>query len=150
MTGLTEDNPTLTTYFEGEIIGSKYGFLTQHPDWGATDKIDMNHWSKFTAFRQYKPALRAALYSSLSSHNHHSRPDRTSPAAPAVTGNLGIPMGNAAQRENIFMRWKEHFLVPDHKVKTINGASFEGFYYICFNQKKGEVKGIYFHSKSEK
>ena len=59
-------------------------------------------------------------------------------------------MGDAAQRENIFMRWKEHFLVPDHRVKTINGASFEGFYYICFNQKKGEVKGIYFHSKSEK
>ena len=106
----------------------------------------MNHWSKFTAFRQYKPALRAVL-SSSSSHSH-SRPDRTS--APAVTGNVGIPMGNAAQRENIFMRWKEHFLVPDHRVKTINGASFEGFYYTCFNQKKGEVKGIYFHSKSEK
>ena len=48
------------------------------------------------------------------------------------------------------MRWKEHFLVPDHRVRTINGASFEGFYYISFNQIKGEVSGIYFHSKSEK
>ncbi|KAI1467680.1 vacuolar import and degradation protein-domain-containing protein [Daldinia caldariorum] len=120
--GLTEDNPTLTTYFEGEIIGSKYGFITKHAGWGATDKIDLSHWSKFTAFRQYAKQVRK--------------------------GPVTIP--NLAQRENIFMRWKEHFLVPDHRVRTINGASFEGFYYICFNQKEGSVSGIYFHSKSEK
>ncbi|KAI0380563.1 vacuolar import and degradation protein-domain-containing protein [Hypomontagnella monticulosa] len=120
--GLTEDNPTLTTYFEGEIIGSKYGFITKHQGWGASDKIDLNHWGKFTAFRQYAKAVRK--------------------------GPVTIP--NLAQRENIFMRWKEHFLVPDHRVRTINGASFEGFYYICFNQKEGSVSGIYFHSKSEK
>ncbi|KAI4864177.1 vacuolar import and degradation protein-domain-containing protein [Hypoxylon rubiginosum] len=120
--GLTEDNPTLTTYFEGEIIGSKYGFITKHESWGATDKIDLNHWSKFSAFRQYSKQVRK--------------------------GPVVIP--DLAQRENIFMRWKEHFLVPDHRVRTINGASFEGFYYICFNQKEGSVSGIYFHSKSEK
>lgn len=28
------------------------------------------------------------------------------------------------------MRWKERFLVPDHRVNHINGASFAGFYYI--------------------
>ena len=48
------------------------------------------------------------------------------------------------------MRWKEYFLVPDHRVRTISGASFEGFYYICFNQIEGTVTGIYFHAKSEK
>ncbi|KAF2967915.1 hypothetical protein GQX73_g5674 [Xylaria multiplex] len=121
--GLTEDNPTLTTYFEGEIIGSRYDFLTKHEGWGATEKIDLNHWGKFSAFRQYSKQVRKGV---------------------AVT----IP--NLAQRENIFMRWKEHFLVPDHRVTSINGASFEGFYYICFNQKEGSVSGIYFHSKSEK
>ncbi|KAI0914971.1 vacuolar import and degradation protein-domain-containing protein [Ustulina deusta] len=121
--GLTEDNPTLTTYFEGEIIGSRYDFLTKHDGWGATEKIDLNHWGKFSAFRQYSKQVRKGV---------------------AVT----IP--NLAQRENIFMRWKEHFLVPDHRVTSINGASFEGFYYICFNQKEGCVSGIYFHSKSEK
>ncbi|KAI2611927.1 vacuolar import and degradation protein-domain-containing protein [Hypoxylon sp. NC1633] len=120
--GLTEDNPTLTTYFEGEIIGSKYGFMTKHKSWGANDKIDLNHWSKFSAFRQYSKQVRK--------------------------GFVTIP--NLAQRENVFMRWKEHFLVPDHRVRTINGASFEGFYYICFNQREGSVSGIYFHSKSEK
>jgi hypothetical protein len=61
---------------------------------------------------------------------------------------LHIP--NLAQREHVFMRWKERFLVPDHRVRTISGASFEGFYYICFNQVTGTVSGIYFHAKSEK
>lgn len=120
--GLTEDHPTLTTYFEGEIIGSKYTFLTQHADWGSTDKVDLQHWAKFSAFRPFQKQARK--------------------------GHFHIPQ--LAQRENIFMRWKEHFLVPDHRVRTINGASFEGFYYICFNQIKGEVNGIYFHAKSEK
>lgn len=120
--GLTEDNPTLTTYFEGEIIGSKYGFITKHDTWGATEKIDLSHWSKFSAFRPYAKQVRKGP----------------------------VTISNLAQRENIFMRWKEHFLVPDHRVRTINGASFEGFYYICFNQKEGSVSGIYFHSKSEK
>ncbi|KAI1639254.1 vacuolar import and degradation protein-domain-containing protein [Biscogniauxia mediterranea] len=121
--GLTKDNPTLTTYFDGEIInGSKYGFITKHESWGATEKIDLSHWAKFNAFRQYSKQVRK--------------------------GPVSIP--NLTQRENIFMRWKEHFLVPDHRVTTINGASFEGFYYICFNQKAGSVSGIYFHAKSEK
>ncbi|KAI8623659.1 vacuolar import and degradation protein-domain-containing protein [Xylariaceae sp. FL1651] len=121
--GLTEDNPSLTTYFEGEIIGNRYGFITKHEGWGATERIDLNHWGKFSAFRQYSKQVRKGV-------------------------TVAIP--NLAQRENIFMRWKEHFLVPDHRVTSINGASFEGFYYICFNQKEGSVSGIYFHSKSEK
>ncbi|KAK3306838.1 vacuolar import and degradation protein-domain-containing protein [Chaetomium strumarium] len=121
--GLTNDHPTLTTYFEGEIIGTKYGFITQHKGWGATEKIDFSHWNKFTAFRPYHKQARKG-------------------------GQIVIK--DVDQRENIFMRWKEHFLVPDHRVRTINGASFEGFYYICFNQVRGEVSGIYFHSKSEK
>lgn len=119
--GLTEDHPTLTTYFEGEIIGSKYTFLTQHQDWGSTDKVDLQHWNKFEAFKPLKAKAKRGLH---------------------------IP--HVAQRENIFMRWKEHFLVPDHRVRTLSGASFEGFYYICFNQLEGKVDGIYFHAKSEK
>ncbi|KAL6907272.1 vacuolar import and degradation domain-containing protein [Trichoderma evansii] len=120
--GLTEDHPTLTTYFEGEIIGTKYNFFTKHDDWGANYKVDISHWSKFSAFRPYQKIARKGP----------------------------ITITDLAQRDHIFMRWKEHFLVPDHRVRTIIGASFEGFYYICFNQVKGEISGIYFHSKSEK
>ena len=48
------------------------------------------------------------------------------------------------------MRWKETFLVPDHRVREISGASFEGFYYICFSQVTGNVSGIYYHARSDK
>lgn len=122
MLGLTEDNPNLTTYFEGEIIGPQHGFLTKHDSWGATDRIDLNHWNKFSAFRPY--------------------------AKQAKRGSVHIQHPEA--QENIFMRWKELFLVPNHRVLTINGASFEGFYYICFNQREGCISGIYFHARSEK
>ncbi|KAL8751445.1 MAG: hypothetical protein Q9199_006408 [Rusavskia elegans] len=120
--GLTKDHPTLTTYFDGEIIGPKYTFQTRHPSWGATDKTDMQHWNRFPAWRQLGKQAK--------------KPD--------------FHYKNFTQRENIFMRWKESFLVPDHRVREIHGASFEGFYYICFNQISGDISGIYFHAKSEK
>ena len=82
----------------------------------------MQHWGRFPAWR---PLAKQA-----------KRPD--------------FSFKNFAQRENIFMRWKEYFLVPDHRILTISGASFEGYYYICFNQIHGSISGIYFHAKSEK
>ncbi|KAI4219039.1 MAG: hypothetical protein L6R36_008603 [Xanthoria steineri] len=120
--GLTEKHPSISTYFDGEIIGPKYTFQTRHPTWGATDKTDMQHWARFAAWRQLGKQAR--------------KPD--------------FHYKNFTQRENIFMRWKESFLVPDHRVREIQGASFEGFYYICFNQISGDISGIYFHAKSEK
>lgn len=36
--GLTNDCPTLTTFFEGEIISEKYPFLTRK--WEADEEID--------------------------------------------------------------------------------------------------------------
>ena len=121
--GLTDTHPTLTTYFEGEIIGTRHTFQTRHPGWGATDKTDMQHWARFPAWRPLAKEARRPGFS------------------------FGKGWWN---RENIFMRWKEHFLVPDHRVRSIQGASFEGFYYICYNQVEGRISGIYFHAKSEK
>lgn len=128
--GLTPDHPTLTTFFTGEIIGGpdqKYSFRTGDPSWGASDKTDLTHWARFAAWRP------------LSLHAKRNI-------------NFVYPMNHEDwwQQEHVFMRWKEHFLVPDYKLKSIQGASFEGFYYICFNQIEGRVSGIYFHSKSEK
>lgn len=98
--GLTDDWPELTTYFDAEIIGSRYGFLTQN--WGANEQEDMVHWQRFPAFRHVKNELK--------------RPNLT-----------------IADRDRgaVFMRWKERFLVPNHRVQDINGASFAGFYYVC-------------------
>ncbi|KAJ5082664.1 hypothetical protein N7532_011707 [Penicillium argentinense] len=120
--GLTEDHPTLTTFFEGEMIGTKHSFITRNEEWGANEKTDIHHWSRFPA---WKPLAKQA-----------KKTDFT--------------LRNFSQNEHVFMRWKEYFLVPDHRVRTISGASFEGFYYICFNQIHGTVSGVYFHAKSER
>ncbi|KIW91090.1 uncharacterized protein Z519_07984 [Cladophialophora bantiana CBS 173.52] len=118
--GLTPDHPTLTTFFTGEIIGGpnqKYSFRTRDPAWGASDKTDLTHWARFPAWRP------------LSLHAKRNI-------------NFVYPMNheNWWQQDYIFMRWKEHFLVPDYKLKSIQGASFEGFYYICFNQIEGRLE----------
>ena len=47
------------------------------------------------------------------------------------------------------MRWKEQFLVPDHNVTDIDGASFSGFYYIAFQKSKGTIDGYYYYRSSE-
>ncbi|THU87243.1 hypothetical protein K435DRAFT_681996 [Dendrothele bispora CBS 962.96] len=108
--GLTDDWPELTTYFDAEIIGSRYGFLTQN--WGATEQEDVVHWSRFPAFRHVKNELKKP---------HLTMSDR--------------------DRGAVFMRWKERFLVPDHRVQDINGASFAGFYYVCvdFNPSGSKI-----------
>jgi glucose-induced degradation protein 4 len=93
--GLTDDWPELTTYFDAQIIGSRYGFLTG--DWGASEQEDMTHWARFPAFQKIKQEIRGP---------HHTIRDR--------------------DRDCVFMRWKERFLVPDHRVRDINGASFAG------------------------
>lgn len=98
--GLTDDWPELTTYFDAEIIGSRYGFITQN--WGATEHEDLVHWSRFPAFKHVK--------------HETKRPYLTM---------------EDRDRGAVFMRWKERFLVPDHRVQDINGASFAGFYYVC-------------------
>ncbi|KAF5315810.1 hypothetical protein D9611_004892 [Ephemerocybe angulata] len=110
--GLTDDWPELTTYFDAEIIGSRYGFLTQN--WGATEHEDMVHWARFPAFKHVRGEAKKP---------HMTIDDR--------------------DRGAVFMRWKEKFLVPDHRVQDISGASFAGFYYVCvdFNSHSSQPAG---------
>ncbi|UZJ56572.1 hypothetical protein CBS101457_005892 [Exobasidium rhododendri] len=108
--GLTDDWPELTTYFDAEIIGHRYGFVTNK--WGATEADDMKHWGRFAPFRPLKNSLtKPGLH-----FNHMNKPF-------------------------IFMRWKERFLVPDHRVRDIDGASFAGFYYVCVELGEEEGSG---------
>jgi len=44
ISGLTEEYPTLTTFFDGEIVSSKYPFLTRKYD--ADSDVDNHHWAK--------------------------------------------------------------------------------------------------------
>lgn len=136
ISGLTDEYPTLTTFFDGEIISQKYPFLTRK--WDADEDVDKKHWvsrrfhtqghflmhslqSKFDAFCQYSKTFNSDTF------NYKA----------------------LAETDYVFMRWKEHFLVPDHTIKDISGASFAGFYYICFQKSSEMIEGYYYHRSSE-
>ena len=155
--GLTEDHPTLTTFFTGEIIGGpnhKHTFQTKDPSWGATDRTDLQHWARFPAWRPLSKDAKRDI-------NFKYPPPAVGPGARQASPSPTVTQGDGEDavdddspgwwtQPNIFMRWKEWFLVPDHRVRSIQGASFEGFYYICINQVEGKIHGIYFHARSEK
>ncbi|KAI8894156.1 vacuolar import/degradation protein Vid24 [Globomyces pollinis-pini] len=88
--------------------------------WEADESIDRQHWSQFPSFKPMEP------FFNQDGFKHDFDSD-----------------------DYIYMRWKEHFLVPDHRIKSISGASFAGFYYICFRKSTGVLSGIYFHHHSE-
>uniref|UniRef100_A0A182LWI3 Vacuolar import and degradation protein n=1 Tax=Anopheles culicifacies TaxID=139723 RepID=A0A182LWI3_9DIPT len=119
ITGLTFEFPTLTTFFDGEIISRKYPFLTRK--WDADEDVDRKHFGKFAAFSEYQKTFNSDDFD----------------------------YDALAKSDYVFMRWKEHFLVPDHKIKNINGASFAGFYYICFQKSQAVMEGYYYHRSSE-
>ncbi|ORX79115.1 hypothetical protein K493DRAFT_391089, partial [Basidiobolus meristosporus CBS 931.73] len=48
-------------------------------------------------------------------------------------------------KDCLFMRWKERFLVPDHRVEDVTGGSFAGYYYICFQLSTGYYSHRDFH-----
>lgn len=117
--GLTEEYPTLTTFFDGEIISDKHPFLTRK--WDADEDVDKKHWSKFLSFYQYVKNFNSDNFDYESLQNS----------------------------DYVYMRWKEHFLVPDHTIRDIHGASFAGFYYICFQKSSASIEGYYYHRNSE-
>lgn len=117
--GLTEEYPTLTTYFDGEIISSGHPFLTRK--WDADEDVDRKHWGKFVSF-----------YSFAKNFNSDN-----------------FDYDGLKATDYVYMRWKEHFLVPDHTIKNIIGASFAGFYYICFQKSTATIEGYYYHKQSE-
>jgi len=117
--GLTDEYPTLTTFFDGEIISPKYPFLTRK--WDADEEVDKRHWQKFLPFYQFSKGFNSDNFD----------------------------FKQLQSTDFVFMRWKEHFLVPDHTIKDIQGASFAGFYYICFTKSSATIEGYYYHRQSE-
>lgn len=110
--GLTEECVELTTYFEAEIIGPRYHYITAK--WDSDSTIDTQHWRKF-------PALN--------------------------TTDITKPQDTMIVDDYMFMRWKEYFLVPDHKM-VVSGASFSGFYYMSYDVQEREFSGFYYSQHS--
>lgn len=52
------------------------------------------------------------------------------------------------ESDYIYMKIKELFLLPDPKVKSIPGASIDGFYYCCYYKKLDCFAGHYYFKNS--
>ncbi|BEI86057.1 hypothetical protein CcaverHIS002_0603440 [Cutaneotrichosporon cavernicola] len=121
---LTDTHPELTTFFDGEIIGPKYGFTTGQR-FGATEVDDRRHWERF------EPYLRASTKADI------VRPEMLlrDPLPSVSRGET-----QARERDFVFLRIKEKFLVPDHTVRDISGASFAGFYYAMVDMAPNDIE----------
>lgn len=103
-TGLTFCAFVRKSKLRGEIVSETGpGFLTAN--YGATKEDDMRHW------RRFPPFTRNRLEQQMNGPNLNLR--------------------GASKKPYLFMRWKERFVLPEHKVDAIHGASFAGLYYIC-------------------
>jgi hypothetical protein len=118
---LTAEYPNLTTFFEAEVVGRRVGFRTDK--WDAHLDADTRHWEKFDYFQDH---CQHYLYSSEQ-----------------------YPEYDIMEHETVFMRWKEHFLVPDHHVESVHGASYAGFYYIAYDKSRSTIEGYYYHRESK-
>ncbi|CAI4063367.1 hypothetical protein SUVZ_07G3020 [Saccharomyces uvarum] len=57
----------------------------------------------------------------------------------------------------IYLKWKERFLLDNedqdnltlNDIYHLDGASFEGFYYVCLDQATGSMEGYYYHPACE-
>ncbi|CCK68602.1 glucose-induced degradation complex subunit VID24 KNAG_0B01550 [Huiozyma naganishii CBS 8797] len=129
--GLTNNHPEISTFFDCYAVTSnKFGFLSS--SWGdtpiaqcfaASEQTDMVHWLNFPAFKQLEMANRDKQVNYVPDYLNH---------------------------RYIFMRWKEKFLVPDPFVNSVEGASYDGFYYIVHDQYTGNIQGFYYHEDAEK
>ncbi|KAJ1862516.1 hypothetical protein LPJ78_004666 [Coemansia sp. RSA 989] len=118
--GLTSDLPKLTTFFDAQIVGmGPHSFITNQ--WDASIDTDRTHWNFFAAFRPYRNRFDGSEFT------------------------YRLKMSD----RYVFMRWKERFVVPNYKLSRINGASYEGFYYVCYDREEGSITGYYYHKDSD-
>jgi glucose-induced degradation protein 4 len=167
ISGLTDEFPELTTYFEGEIICNRHTFVTQKWDADeATDREVRCARGPGRARAHARPVVAADPSSTAAdgwpllsclpfppppvpSWQHWSKFAQFWRAGYADDMGLTTTKLDPRHDDYVFMRWKEHFLVPDHRITTISGASFAGFYYICFRKESTAIDGYYFHHSSE-
>ncbi|SCU82729.1 LANO_0B07338g1_1 [Lachancea nothofagi CBS 11611] len=131
--GLTTHQPEITTFFEAYAVTENLGFLSSDmpshlDDLKANDNIDLEHWLNFPCFKDM--CTHKKVLPSMVSGSH------------AHTGYL--------HKRFIYMRWKEKFLVPDADLDSVEGASYDGYYYIVHDQLTGNIVGLYYHKDAEK
>lgn len=142
--GLTEENPKITTYFRGEIINNPLlKFKWEAPNKKSPTDIPLHRYSFLTDNKDDLEYWRTLTGSySLNDDELKKRLSR-------IQNDIDY------SSDCIFMRWKEEFLLPDSRVKHIQGASFEGFYYIVLHLSEssrmaGSINGLYYQNAPEK
>ena len=134
---LTDEYPEMVTFFDGEIISDKHPFLTRK--WDADEDVDKKHWvggdkrvwkeiifknnkhfiqGKFLAFCQYSKNFNS------DSFNYEE----------------------LKKTDYVFMRWKEHFLVPDHTIKVMDTDTNVNIYDLFYSgYKRSELCWVLLH-----
>ncbi|KAH7583433.1 uncharacterized protein HLK63_K12001 [Nakaseomyces glabratus] len=159
--GLTSQHPEITTFFEAYAVEhNELGFLSsQWPEennyepYKSDDQTDLEHWLNFPAFRE----LFIAQHANLVKEDEEATPDFKKKRQ-SINTLAELFMENQTQNEGrnylndryIFMRWKEKFLVPDAFVENVDGASYDGFYYVVHDQLTGCMQGFYYHQDAER
>lgn len=156
---LTKELPTLTTFFKAEILNPVNATrrIKGHPrtsvalqgrswktkKWDATDEVDFHYWSGLAGFRECCDFPTGASTEALD----RTKLDQYFRAffASEFQDLDHVPIPGLRVSRYIFMRWKELFLCPNHKVSSIPGASFDGFYYMCYDRETHTIKGTYYH-----
>lgn len=155
---LTDQYPEITTYFDGEIIGPKYGFYTGK--WDADRSTDLLHWRQLPGTEKYineDRILGSPNPFSLRNNDKNNKQDGNGNGNENMNEKENIDeIENEKNKKDepdkyIYMRWKELFLVPDHRVKELNGATYSGFYYVCLDPSLngGHIDGFYYASNSQ-
>ena len=123
--GLTEEYPTLTTFFDGEIISKKHPFLTRK--WDADEDVDKKHWVSLMGSNplalaevlNYSGQLIYMIIHLKSFILFQSKFLSFYQLYRSTFNSDAFDYDALDSTDYVFMRWKEHFLVPDHTIKGI-------------------------------
>lgn len=128
--------PSVTTYFEAEMIGSQYNFLTPHTDWGSDARYDLKQWREFPSWdsREEEQLM----------HLRRQQRQRRRRSSVESIDLLDVRDPQWWNKRHVYMRWKERRMVHPTTQPHRRDFNFDGFYYICFDQEEATIQGLYY------
>ena len=103
--GLTDEFPTMVTFFDGEIISEKHPFLTRK--WDADEDVDQKHWVSILCISSVLyPSVLELLYDIMPACTN-SLQSQFSSFEYSKTFNLDdFDYSQLKDKDVVFMRWK--------------------------------------------